>query len=165
MQLWHIYSNIWTITLAQIHIVSVMLSIFWAYIKLEAGPNLADQSFRQQELDAAEKLFNRTWCDHDCLRGATELICKSYSVLWGGKSTAVLQNIIILGTCCTSCVQVQQLCVGPYLVYAVNCHCGPESAWPIAEWGQWGLPVQARMEAWWGVQRCLHLVLSVESPG
>ncbi len=90
-ELWHMYSNIWTITLAQIHIVTVLLSIFRAYVKLEVGPNLADQRFREQELDHAKQLFNRTWswCGHASLRGTAELICKRYAVLWGIKATDI----------------------------------------------------------------------------
>lgn len=76
----YIYNNI-LITLAQIHIVTLMLSIFQDYVKLEAGPNLADQRFREQKLDPAEQLFSRTWFGHNCLRGTAELICKSYAVL------------------------------------------------------------------------------------
>lgn len=65
-----------TITLAQIHIVTVMLSILRAYVELEAGPNLADQGFREQELDPVKQFLNRHWCGHNCLGGAAKLIRK-----------------------------------------------------------------------------------------
>lgn len=73
-----------------------MLSIFWADVKLEAGPDLVHQSFREEELDSTEQLFNRTWCGHDSLRDTAELICKSYTVLYGEKRKAVLYEITII---------------------------------------------------------------------
>ena len=53
-----------------------MLSILRAYVELEAGPNLADQGFREQELDPVKQFLNRHWCGHNCLGGAAKLIRK-----------------------------------------------------------------------------------------
>lgn len=70
------------ITLAQIHIVTALLSISWADVKLITGPNLADQRLREEQLDFAEQLFNTTWCGSDRLGSTAELIRKCYAVLW-----------------------------------------------------------------------------------
>lgn len=71
------------VTLAQIHIISLMTSIFKAYIKMVAGADLPYQIFRHHQLHAGYKLFSRTWWSRETTRGTAELICKSYSVLCG----------------------------------------------------------------------------------